>query len=141
MKKFLITVCAVAACLGFALPASAQALKAKHQAAGLACASCHDKDLLAKGQIEPAATSQCLACHGPVEALAKRTDHLRITSSMVDPKTGAKSEHKAPTNPHNSYHFGTQLDCYECHREHRPSTNECATCHDTKPWGMKAATP
>ena len=137
MKKILITAFALAAFLGFALPASAQSLKAKHQGAGLECTSCHDKNLVAKGKFEPAVTQQCLSCHGPAEALAKRTDHLAITSKMVDPKTGAKSEHKAQTNPHNSFHFSTQLDCYECHREHRPSTNECATCHDTQPWGMK----
>ncbi|MEF9942677.1 MAG: cytochrome c3 family protein [Burkholderiaceae bacterium] len=137
MKKRLMTAFAFLAFLGLALPASAQELKAKHQAAGLECAACHGQTRPAQGQFEPAPSAQCLSCHGPAETLAKRTDHLSITSKMVDPKTGAKSEHKAQTNPHNSFHFSTQLDCYECHREHRPSTNVCATCHDTQPWGMK----
>ena len=25
----------------------------------------------------------------------------------------------------------------DCHREHRPSVNDCATCHDVKAWNMK----
>ncbi|HCR10294.1 MAG TPA: cytochrome c3, partial [Sutterellaceae bacterium] len=28
-------------------------------------------------------------------------------------------------------------DCTDCHREHRPSVNDCATCHDVKAWNMK----
>lgn len=135
MKYVLIA--AFAAFLSFVLPTTAQTLKPKHQAVGLECQTCHKPEQVAKGQFEPAPSAQCLSCHGPAEDLAKRTARLDFVSEMVDPKTGAKSQHKAKTNPHDSFHFGTQLDCYECHREHRPSKNECATCHDTKPWGMK----
>lgn len=39
------------------------------------------------------------------------------------------------TNPHNSLHDKLDLDCYECHAEHKPSHNLCQTCHDnTRDW-------
>lgn len=55
---------------------------------------------------------------------------------MKNPKTGKVQEHVALINPHDSYHFGRTEDCSDCHREHRASVNDCATCHDTKEWGM-----
>lgn len=103
----------------------------KHAERNVACQSCH-----VDGKFEPPKTENCLACH-PREALVKKTDRLNFVSRMKNPKTGEVKEHTALINPHNSYHFGTTEDCTDCHREHRKSVNDCATCHDTKAWGMK----
>ena len=60
-----------------------------------------------------------------------------LAGEWKDPKTGEVKEHLARINPHDSYHFGKTEDCTDCHREHRPSVNDCATCHDVKAWNMK----
>ncbi|MBW2098891.1 MAG: cytochrome c3 family protein [Deltaproteobacteria bacterium] len=32
-------------------------------------------------------------------------------------------------NPHNSPHYGADLDCNFCHHQHSKSENFCAQCH------------
>jgi len=56
-------------------------------------------------------TKQCLSCHGSFEEVAEATKHL-------DP------------DPHNSPHYGSELDCDLCHHEHSVSENFCAQCHE-----------
>ena len=53
-----------------------------------------------------------------------------------NPKTGKETRHTALINVHDSYHFGRTENCFDCHREHKPSTNQCATCHDIEAWKM-----
>lgn len=127
-----ITLIIAALGLSFAQIAAAQMPSmSKHAQRGVTCQSCHTT-----GKFEPAKTQNCLACH-PREQLVQKTDRLNFVSRMKNPKTGEIKEHTALINPHNSYHFGTTEDCTDCHREHRASVNDCATCHDTKAWGMK----
>lgn len=51
----------------------------------------------------------CLACHGPSEAVVRATADLK-------------------PNPHDSVHYGPDLGCDLCHREHAPSVNFCNSC-------------
>ncbi|EMO8117217.1 cytochrome c3 family protein [Salmonella enterica] len=93
------------------------ALKSHHKKLNLPCTACHkEKDV---SSYKPLATKDCLACHGSAEKVAKRTGFMDINH----------------TNPHRSLHDGLDLDCYECHAEHKPSSNLCETCHDnTRDW-------
>lgn len=92
-------------------------IKPHHQAVQLQCKNCHIQ--ADRNEFKPLHTEDCLACHGSAEKVARRTQFM-------------DSNH---TNPHNSLHDGTDLDCHECHKEHRPSANLCQTCHDnTADW-------
>lgn len=103
----------------------------KHAQRGVNCTQCHTT-----GKFEPVETKQCQTCHNQ-DQLAQKTDRLNYISRMKNPKTGEVKEHLARITPHDSYHFGKTEDCTDCHREHRPSVNDCATCHDVKAWNMK----
>lgn len=77
-----------------------------HTALGTACVDCHGMEKPTK----PASADSCLACHGgDYETLAKTTEKL-------DP------------NPHYT-HLG-DMPCSECHNNHKPSVNMCASCHN-----------
>lgn len=129
MNKFIV---ALLSSLLFAGVSFAQMPQmSKHAQKGVQCTACHTL-----GKFEPVETKQCQQCHKP-DALAQKTDALNFISKMKNPKTGEIKEHKALINPHDSYHFGRSQDCTDCHREHRASVNDCATCHDTKAWGVK----
>lgn len=94
-------------------PAGPKALGAKlpsghrHGLAGVGCADCHGK--AAKPQ--PASVEACLACHGPAAELVKKTAAVK------------------PENPHDSPHWGPQMECSVCHRQHEATVNWCAHCH------------
>jgi Cytochrome c3 len=79
----------------------------KHQQrGGMECNDCH------KGTPpKPLSSKDCLSCHESFEAVAAAT---------------AQSK----PNPHDSPHYGKELDCELCHHEHSPSENFCAQCHD-----------
>jgi len=77
----------------------------RHQAKGIACASCH-KESPPKAAV-PAAV--CLGCHGSYAKIAERTMN-------------------ASPNPHAS-HMGA-LSCENCHRAHKAPQNQCNTCHE-----------
>ena len=76
--------------------------------AELVCGDCHLKST-PKGLT----TKQCLSCHESLEQVADATKYL-------DP------------DPHNSPHYGSELDCDLCHHEHSKSENFCAQCHEWK---------
>ncbi|WP_290164465.1 cytochrome c3 family protein [uncultured Parasutterella sp.] len=116
----------------FAAAASAKMPQmSKHAQRNIQCTGCHQN-----GTFAPVPTAQCVTCHNQ-DQLAKSTERLNYTSRMKNPKTGEVKEHIALVNPHDSYHFGRTEDCTDCHREHRASVNDCATCHDVKAWNMK----
>ncbi|MGL5948049.1 MAG: cytochrome c3 family protein [Aeromonas sp.] len=96
---------------------TAHNLKPHHAALGLSCTNCHQGQDPAA--YKPLQTKDCLSCHTSAEKVAKRTAFMDANH----------------TNPHNSLHDGLDLDCYECHAEHKPSNNLCQTCHDnTRDW-------
>lgn len=111
---------------------AAQPADSFHVKKGVSCTTCHGEAMKARPTRDT-----CLKCHGPVEKLASKTEHLNFTSTMKNAKTGQTSEHKALVNPHDSYHFGSTLSCNECHSEHKASRNDCSTCHDTAAWKIK----
>lgn len=80
-----------------------------HMLAGVTCADCHGEDIATPA---PMTTNQCLACHGPLEAL------------------GALTADVQPTNPHLTPHGPAFAECSLCHQVHQPSENFCADCHD-----------
>lgn len=126
-KKFVLPLCV---CVLAAGSAFASAASGKHAADGVACTACH-KDGIGK----PASAQACRSCHDS-QAVVKATESLNFIARLKDPKSGREITHTARVNPHDSYHFGREQDCTDCHKEHRASTNTCATCHDVKAWKM-----
>ncbi|MFZ7110919.1 MAG: cytochrome c3 family protein [Desulfatiglandales bacterium] len=55
-------------------------------------------------------TKKCLECHGPLRNVAEMT-------AAIEP------------NPHDSPHYGSELDCDLCHHQHKKSENFCNECH------------
>ena len=78
-----------------------------HYLAGVTCVACHGKT----EKPEEVAMEKCVACHGSTAKLAEKTKNIK------------------PTNPHTSPHYGTDLDCNLCHRQHAKSEDFCAQCH------------
>jgi len=80
-----------------------------HQLSGTACIDCHgDND-----PPQPVEKDQCITCHDE-QGLIRRTEYLR----------------EIEANPHDSPHYGTDLDCNMCHYEHSESELFCSQCHD-----------
>lgn len=82
----------------------------------LECADCHGET--PKDKYYLIQSEACLSCHGSREETAELTKELDGDN----------------VNPHRSFHSGTATECYECHREHKPSRNFCGNCHDTDLW-------
>ena len=80
-----------------------------HQLAGVNCQKCHGKTK----KPEEVPMSKCVTCHN-VDKVAEKTASVK------------------PQNPHESVHYGRNLDCNLCHREHGKSENYCAQCHSFK---------
>ena len=81
-----------------------------HQLSGVACCDCYEKPKSA----ESLTTEKCLSCHGSYNEVAEGT-------AKLDP------------NPHNSPHYGKELDCDLCHNQHSKSEDFCSQCHM---WGF-----
>lgn len=73
---------------------------------GANCQLCHTVE----NPVEAPDTRNCANCHGTPEEIAKRTEELE-------------------PNPHNSPHWGTELPCDTCHKEHATSEFYCKNCH------------
>jgi hypothetical protein len=80
-----------------------------HAKAGLACAPCHGS-ALPKAD-DTVGNERCLACHGPMDALAKRSEPKELKDR----------------NPHRS-HLG-EVACTVCHKAHAESKVYCLDCH------------
>ena len=105
-----------AACTLFAASLSANAadnfLADKHKAKAIACAMCHGPD---EKNPQTPSIQTCTMCHQK-DALVKSTAKLK------------------PTNPHVSPHYGSDLECTNCHLGHMESEIYCDQCH---PFGFK----
>jgi hypothetical protein len=84
-------------------------LSHKHMLAGATCESCHGKGRPAL----PESSDKCRGCHD-VKALVAKTEAVK------------------PRNPHNSPHYGTDIDCDTCHVAHGKPRDYCSQCHDFK---------
>lgn len=82
----------------------------------VACNACHGDG--PRAEYSTPEMVKCLKCHQSYEAVAARTAHLDQRN----------------VNPHNSYHYGMEMDCMNCHRQHMPSYNSCNQCHDFSKW-------
>lgn len=80
----------------------------QHVESGLKCESCHGPDM--KNPQTPS-TAVCTGCHN-VDALVEKTKDVK------------------PANPHQSPHYGKELDCTNCHLMHQASENFCNQCHE-----------
>ena len=78
-----------------------------HRLSGIGCVDCHQNN----SSPEPVSTEKCLSCHGSFHQVAART-------ADSDP------------NPHNSLHYGIEVDCDLCHHQHCNSENFCSQCHE-----------
>lgn len=118
-----------------ALPVSAQP-KPHHVKAGITCPACHGPGEMSTYQ--PATTATCLTCHGDRAALIKRTERVNKVVEEKNPVTGKVEKVTKDLNPHSGHHDRGRLDCFECHREHKPSKSLCSLCHDTERWTRPA---
>lgn len=84
-----------------------------HVKYNLVCEMCHQTD---KPTDWPQDTS-CRRCHGPEEKIINVSLENEI------------SFHGTLANPHNSPHYGPDLDCLMCHHEHKENELYCAQCH------------
>jgi hypothetical protein len=80
-----------------------------HAKAGISCANCHGKELPTFDVTVE--NTRCLACHGPMEALVKKTEPPEFKDR----------------NPHQS-HLG-DIACTVCHKAHSESKVYCLGCH------------
>lgn len=83
---------------------SREVLPAPHKA--FDCATCH-------GTTKPSNipdNKACLGCHGPMEKLVEATSKYTL-------------------NPHMSPHWGADIPCGTCHKQHEKPTVQCAACH------------
>jgi mono/diheme cytochrome c family protein len=88
---------------------SSQFADTRHGKAGIDCARCHGKAAPKEGaEVE---NQRCLACHGPMETLAKKSEPKDFPDR----------------NPHKS-HLG-EINCTVCHSEHGASKVYCLDCH------------
>lgn len=87
-----------------------------HGKANIMCGGCHGNAMAKEG--DTVENSRCLACHGPMEALAARS----APKDFPD------------RNPHKS-HLG-EINCTVCHKGHSESKAYCLECH--KAFKMKA---
>ncbi len=79
-------------------------MKAHHSSNELSCDDCHTSNPL-----KAVAMDQCLSCHDAPEP---------------------KENYEGEPDKHDSPHYGPELDCDSCHREHEESVNFCAECHE-----------
>ncbi len=82
----------------------------RHVAKGINCKMCHGPD---EKNPQTPTIETCTACHAK-DALVKKTANVK------------------PTNPHVSPHYGSDLDCSNCHFGHAASENFCDQCHQFK---------
>lgn len=107
------TLAAEALAVALALPLAVQAAELgadRHAKVGVKCEACHDTD---KANPKTPDFATCTGCH-KVDALVEKTKGIK------------------PTNPHVSPHYGTELDCTNCHMMHSESQDFCAQCHNFK---------
>lgn len=60
----------------------------------------------------------CLACHGTLEKLVESTSEYTL-------------------NPHRSPHWGSDIPCGTCHKQHEKPTVQCAACHKNQNYRAK----
>lgn len=86
-----------------------------HEAVIKDCTMCHTKENAIAGNVFVVPSDKtCIACHGGYDTLAAKTNKL------------------AEPNPHKSHHYGQNISCTACHKEHSKPTVYCNECHEFK---------
>jgi hypothetical protein len=96
-------------------------LDSMHAKRDITCAACHGATLPTKG--DAVENERCLACHGPAEQLAARTQPAEFPDR----------------NPHKS-HLG-EIACTVCHHGHAASKVYCLECHAKFSMTIAGGTP
>lgn len=78
------------------------------------CAVCHNT---AKPENIPN-NAACLSCHGPMDKLVQATSKYAL-------------------NPHTSPHWGEEIPCGTCHKQHQEPTVQCAACHTNQGYKVR----
>lgn len=103
MKKFLYIFCVLLAVVMLGSVTYAKSLRPHHKEAGIKCNDCHEK-----GKKSAVPMKTCRICHEAEPPL---------------------KNFEGPPNPHDSPHYGPDLDCDNCHHEHELSELICEDCH------------
>lgn len=107
MKKIALMLMAGVALLVFSVMADAAPQKKMRDThADVACSECHVGQ---KKPVQPGSMS-CAKCHDPA-------------------KVAEQTAPRGKKNPHVSPHWGTEVPCWVCHKEHGTDQNYCLTCH------------
>ena len=97
-------ICLAVLCLA-ALPKPRHRRQASDAHVDPACADCHTGQ-----KIQTGGAVSCAKCHD-VPEVAKQTAS------------------RGKKNPHISPHWGTEVPCWVCHKEHAEDQNYCLICH------------
>ena len=102
-----------------------------------ACMACHKQDevpltdKMPTGHEHMLSGVSCQACHGKKTPFAKVEMNTCTTCHGTEKLAAAPARDHFLPNPHNS-HYGTDVDCSLCHRQHAKSEYMCVQCHDFK---------
>lgn len=110
---FSLTVAAaLASCMAFSAQAAGIEVQPHHKNVLTDCAICHTQENAVGGNafVIPA-DKTCIGCHGGYDVLAKKTANL------------------SEPNPHASHHYGKNISCTACHKEHQKPAAYCNECH------------
>lgn len=101
-----LAICLAILCFAASSEAAPQKKALRDAHVDLACADCHT------GQKNPkqAGAMSCAKCHD---------------ASEVAGQTASRGK----KNPHSSPHWGTEVPCWTCHKEHAEDQNYCLICH------------
>jgi hypothetical protein len=77
----------------------------------VSCELCHN----GQNPTAPADDANCIRCHGSASDMAKLTEERAKENDLP--------------NPHLTKHFGEDVPCTTCHKEHKKSELLCANCH------------
>ncbi len=106
---------ALAAVMSISAQAADFKVQKHHEAVLKDCTMCHTQANAVKGNAFVVPDDKtCMTCHGDYKALAAKTNNL------------------AEPNPHQSHHYGTNISCTSCHKEHSKPAVYCNECHEFK---------
>ena len=111
MKNAVLTVCFGLFAASLVLAQPSMQLPEYHK--NVPCQACHFE-----GMNVPPSNKQCLACHGSFDELVKKTEHYSL-------------------NPHMSPHWGKNINCVACHKQHNEPQVYCAACHTNQNYKIR----
>jgi Cytochrome c3 len=118
-KIYTLVIVMILSAIAISNIAAAETIKPYHQDVALNsggqvnCSVCHEKDQ----QLAQPKTEKCLSCHG---------SYQEISDVTARPNNSPDYE----PNPHDSVHYGQDIACTNCHKEHRISEIYCNYCHE-----------